>query len=920
MKNFFKATQIHKDLLVFSFLGVLVLLKFWNFLIPWDKIYMISDFPELMPLREFFYRHLREGQLVLWDSHLGTGLPYLSADFGAFYPPDLLVGLLANFYNIDRLQVQMVLHFWLAGIFAYGYTRQQGLPRFSAAVSGLCFMLGGFLLSHAHHRNIIQTFIWLPLILFSLDQALRRRKIFWAMAAGLCLSISFLAGNANFFYYILLFISLYYLFRLGSLLREKAWRRAWAETGYFMTAGLFLIGFSAVQWLPMLSSTLASSQADASFAWKVQGSFSIMHLIHLLTPILWASRDASEDFAYLGLLPLLLGCWAGLAAKEKIVHFFSLTALFGLLLALGENTPLFKIFYDTLPGLQLFRIPSRGIALTAFSLAVLAGFGCHYLIQQARRREIAALARALRTLFFFSLGAGLLAYCFWFFLRFLPVEAVQKNQVLWADLLTRYTFYLLLSGASYLIVAGRRRDFPAARLKAALILLISLDLLIVNLNFGPDVGQGTRLSYQDPARIPRYSQAIAGELKKEPAPFRISDPEGLVVLNTIYQEDFSVVDLDRVPGYVARFMPPEYTHLAEASRSNPYLSDLLNLTFAFRPRRPVWQEDILPLKISRRISGPRVYPARTIEIEPTAIQSLGLNSLLGDSARVPQGQTVAEIIFSYRDGQQEVLPLRAGVETAEWTIDDPEGKVAHRKPPVAQSWAQDDGRYQGHSFEARLRPLRNEKIEKMTIAGRHPEGILEIKDISLNDQPLAAFLIQRLEPLVPPELFRNKLACPRAFMIARARAAATPAQALEEIQKLNFNPRESVIIPALPPGYREPADSGYAPREVRIEAYGPRQVRLTTQAGQDKFLVLSEAYSPYWRAVVDGRPAPVLRANYGLRAVFVPRGRHEVSFVFSYPPFYRGLGITAVTLAAFVLTLLITRRRKSVAAPPQEAS
>ncbi|MBI5586285.1 MAG: YfhO family protein, partial [Deltaproteobacteria bacterium] len=579
MKNFFKSSPIPKDLLVFLFFGFLVTLKFWNFLNPWDRIYLISDFPELMPLREFFYQQLREGRLVLWDSHLGTGLPYLAADFGAFYPPDLLVGLFANFYNVDRLQVQMALHYWLAGMFTYGYTRQQGLPRFSAAVSGMCFMLGGFLLSHLHHRNIVHTFIWLPLILYCLDRALAQRKLLWAMTAGLFLSFSFLAGNANFFYYILLLIALYYLFRLGSLFQEKVWGRVLAETGYFITAGLFCLGLSAVQLLPMITSILASSQAEASYAWKVQGSFSILHLVHLLTPILWASKDASEDFAYLGLFPLLLACWVWLPAKEKMVKFFSLAALFGFLLALGDQTSLFKVLYDVLPGLQLFRIPSRGISLTAFSLAVLAGFGCHYLIQEARRREIVVLARSLRGLFYFSLGGGLLAYCLLYFSAPFQVEAVGKSLNIWIEWISRYTFYLLLLGTAYLIVLGRRRAFPLGTLKTALVIFISLDLLIVNLNFGPDIGKGDHLSYQDPARIPEYSRAAAGELKKETTPFRISDPEGLIVLNTIYQDNFSIYDLERAPGYVARFLPPEYVHLAEAAMGNPQLLDLLNVTF-----------------------------------------------------------------------------------------------------------------------------------------------------------------------------------------------------------------------------------------------------------------------------------------------------------------------------------------------------
>ena len=913
--------KILRDLSVFLFFGFLVVLKFWNLLIPRDKIYLVSDFIELMPMREFFYRQLREGLPVLWDSHLGTGLPYLSADFGAFYPPDLIVGLLGNFYNIDRLQVQMALHFWLAGVFTYGYIRQLGLPRLSAAISGMCFMLGGFLLAHDNHRNIIHTFIWLPLVLTCIDKALAQRKLIWAMTAGLVLSVSFLAGNANFFYYLLLVIGLYCLFRLGSLLREKSWGRALAETGYFLVTGLFCIGFSAVQILPMISSTLGSSQAAASFNWKVQGSFSILHLVSFLTPILWASRDASEDFAYLGLFPLLLGCWVFIPAKEKIVQFFSLVALFGFILALGEHTPLFKIFYDSIPGMNLFRIPGRAVSLIAFALAGLAGFGSHYLIQEARRPEIAALDRFLRAMFFFSLGGGVLAYLVYYLSIAFPIKEAREGLSLWTDWLGRYTFYLLFLGGAVLIVSGRRRSFPLKRLKPALLILIGLDLLIVNLNVGPDLGAGTHRSQKDPALIPALSEVLAGELSKETAPFRISDPENLMVLNAVYQKNYSIYEPDRAPGYVGRFLPPEYHHLAQASLNNPHLLDLLNLKFALRPDQPLWQEKIFPIKLSRQAAETDSAPSQTIEIEaPHPIQTLALNSHLIFGAGIPQGRTVAEVTLFYSDGAREVWPLQAGVGTAEWSIDNPKGEFSHQKPTVADSWPEEAGGYQGHSFSAVIKPLRVEKIKKIEIAYKPAEGLLEIKGISLNHQPVEAFLINRLEPIVPPNLYKNNRALPRVFMIARARAVSKPEEALAEIQKKSFNPREGVILDALPPNYREPGDSGYAPQEARIEAYGPRQIRITTQAGEDKFLVLSDTYSPYWQAAIDGRPARVLRANYGLRALSVPPGRHDVTFVFHYRPFYWGLGLTAATLVVFALTPFISRRRRFSVVPEREVS
>jgi hypothetical protein len=46
------------------------------------------------------------------------------------------------------------------------------------------------------------------------------------------------------------------------------------------------------------------------------------------------------------------------------------------------------------------------------------------------------------------------------------------------------------------------------------------------------------------------------------------------------------------------------------------------------------------------------------------------------------------------------------------------------------------------------------------------------------------------------------------------------------------------------------------------------------------FLVVSDTWLPGWSATVDGKQAPVLRANYAFRAVKVPSGRHEVVFTY----------------------------------------
>jgi uncharacterized membrane protein YfhO len=62
--------------------------------------------------------------------------------------------------------------------------------------------------------------------------------------------------------------------------------------------------------------------------------------------------------------------------------------------------------------------------------------------------------------------------------------------------------------------------------------------------------------------------------------------------------------------------------------------------------------------------------------------------------------------------------------------------------------------------------------------------------------------------------------------------------------------------------------------------------------------VLVDAYDPGWRARVDGRDAPLLRANLAFRAVELPTGMHRVEFVFRPRSVVVGLGVSAAGIAA----------------------
>lgn len=88
---------------------------------------------------------------------------------------------------------------------------------------------------------------------------------------------------------------------------------------------------------------------------------------------------------------------------------------------------------------------------------------------------------------------------------------------------------------------------------------------------------------------------------------------------------------------------------------------------------------------------------------------------------------------------------------------------------------------------------------------------------------------------------------------------------------------------------------------VSIRAYGQARVVLAVEAEQAGYVVLNDAWHPWWTVTVDGAPSPLLKANVLFRAVKVPPGRHEVVFAF------RPIEATAEAAAAAVRAVLELR-------------
>lgn len=170
---------------------------------------------------------------------------------------------------------------------------------------------------------------------------------------------------------------------------------------------------------------------------------------------------------------------------------------------------------------------------------------------------------------------------------------------------------------------------------------------------------------------------------------------------------------------------------------------------------------------------------------------------------------------------------------------------------------------------------------------------------------------ERLEHLGSPDahLYRNRFARPRAFLVHQARVEPTE-RVLDAMAEEGFG-LDRVALLEEEPGIALTPAAG--PESARIVESRNGRVRIEVEATGGALLILADQFYPGWRATVDGEPAPLLAANYVLRAVPVPAGRHTVTMTYRPATFlfglYLSLAAASLLLAVATATALQTRAR-----------
>ena len=160
----------------------------------------------------------------------------------------------------------------------------------------------------------------------------------------------------------------------------------------------------------------------------------------------------------------------------------------------------------------------------------------------------------------------------------------------------------------------------------------------------------------------------------------------------------------------------------------------------------------------------------------------------------------------------------------------------------------------------------------------------------------------------PFYLYRNRRAADRVGFVTVCLGVSSPEEAMGALLAPGFDPRQHAVVEGLAPAAGR---RSVCPRDPEVRVVAATRERRTVEIATEcaGALVLAETHYPGWRARVDGRPAPLLRANVAFQAVWLEPGRHTVELRYAPKSLALGLAVSALTALGLLVGALIRPAR-----------
>ena len=314
----------------------------------------------------FLKEALFEGRLPLWNPYIGLGRPFLAdSQTAVFYPPIYLT----LFGEKTGVFLLVWFHSCLAAFGMRALSRALEIGKSQTYFVILCFLCSGFLMGRWFIGHLLYAggLCYIPWLFANAaqDHPWRLRPI---VSQSVLMALQLLTGHPQVFWFSTLALVAFVIARNLSWSPRQCAMDLFRALSQLALAGLGALCLSAVMLLPFLELIGEGNRVGSSaqftnlwsMEWRFFQGFYRKQFDHVALG--W------ENNVFVSPIIVVFGL-AGLCRfREQNVRGLIAVAVFALLIALGERSPLFAVFLKWLPGYGLLRIHSRAAMLISFVL------------------------------------------------------------------------------------------------------------------------------------------------------------------------------------------------------------------------------------------------------------------------------------------------------------------------------------------------------------------------------------------------------------------------------------------------------------------------------------------------------------------------------------------------------------------------
>lgn len=167
----------------------------------------------------------------------------------------------------------------------------------------------------------------------------------------------------------------------------------------------------------------------------------------------------------------------------------------------------------------------------------------------------------------------------------------------------------------------------------------------------------------------------------------------------------------------------------------------------------------------------------------------------------------------------------------------------------------------------------------------------------------------------------SQITSPTNFMEWKPRATALPlitggqmpvyiddTNAVSELFAHNFDPARFVVLP--PAMKAQISVTNASTIEVLGWKFGRERIDCEVATTNTALVTIAQTYYHCWRAFVDERPAPLLRANFAFQAIEITPGKHRLRLVYQDRAFRVGVIVSLAGLVTCVIGLILFGRNR----------